>query len=194
MNIYDCSECGNCRLVPTCCAGSSSPEPCPCESCCKPVCPPAPCCPEPCCRPVTPPPCCLPGTGERSYAMYHITEGAVTSGTDLALVPILTGPNGTIVAASSASVYLAQRHIYEVSYQVTAAAQLAGSFTVDPILNNVPEANYSTTAAIAADGGAASVASTFLVSTVTAPVTLSLHYTGTTASTINGVLVIREIA
>ena len=65
--------------------------------------------------------------------MYHITEGAVTSGTDLALVPILTGPNGTIAAASSASVYLAQRHIYEVSYQVTAAAQLAGSFTVDPI-------------------------------------------------------------
>ena len=187
MNIYDCrNSCdGRCVQVDTC--ACCEPEPCcrPVE--CKPV-----CCQPVCCEPV---PCCQSARAARSYAMFHTSGASVATGTALPLTPALIGPNGTIVSQSPTEVYLAQGHVYEVSYQVTASmAEAGGTFMIDPLLNASPEVNYSTSATVAQNGGSASVASTFLVSSISAPNVLSLYYTGATAYSLGGVLVVREIA
>ncbi|SCH57908.1 Uncharacterised protein [uncultured Ruminococcus sp.] len=168
MNVYDCRTDDNCQ------AG----------------CPKTPCCPQPCCTPCCPP-ICIPC---QEYAMFHILDNAAASNTDLTLLPILISSGQVIAPVSGTEISLAQGHIFEISYQVTATGSTAGSFQVEPLINLVPEASHSTTAQLSEAGMSASVSAAFLVSTLTAPGTFSLQYTGPNASSVTGAVVIRELA
>ncbi len=90
--------------------------------------------------------------GLPAYAQFSSTAATLTTGTPLALTPVLNSGNGFIT--STGNTVTLTNGVYEVSYSLNATTPAAGgTVTVTPTLNGTPLTQYaSTTATTAAEG------------------------------------------